>query len=79
MMTLSHTKKDGALEEPEMKDPSALEASGTASPESEQDPTAVTLPPPPDGGLHAWLKVFGGFLVYINIWLVTGNILAVLF
>lgn len=26
------------------------------------------LPPPPDGGLHAWLKVFGGFLVYINIW-----------
>lgn len=26
------------------------------------------LPPPPDGGMHAWLKVFGGFLVYINIW-----------
>jgi hypothetical protein len=26
------------------------------------------LPPPPDGGLHAWLKVAGGFLVYINIW-----------
>lgn len=26
------------------------------------------LPPPPDGGLHAWLKVFGGFLIYINIW-----------
>jgi hypothetical protein len=26
------------------------------------------LPPPPDGGLHAWLKVVGGFLVYINIW-----------
>lgn len=26
------------------------------------------LPAPPDGGLHAWLKVFGGFLVYINIW-----------
>ncbi|KAI9695810.1 MAG: hypothetical protein M1820_008403 [Bogoriella megaspora] len=25
-------------------------------------------PPPPDGGMHAWLKVFGGFLVYINIW-----------
>jgi hypothetical protein len=25
------------------------------------------LLPPPDGGLHAWLKVFGGFLVYINI------------
>lgn len=26
--------------------------------------------PPPDGGLHAWLKVFGGFLIYINIWFV---------
>lgn len=26
------------------------------------------LPPPPDGGLHAWLKVVGGFLIYINIW-----------
>ncbi|KAF2476390.1 MFS general substrate transporter [Lindgomyces ingoldianus] len=26
------------------------------------------LPTPPDGGLHAWLKVVGGFLIYINIW-----------
>ncbi|CAI6336094.1 unnamed protein product [Periconia digitata] len=26
------------------------------------------LPPAPDGGLHAWLKVVGGFLIYINIW-----------
>ncbi|USP82685.1 uncharacterized protein yc1106_09959 [Curvularia clavata] len=26
------------------------------------------IPPAPDGGLHAWLKVFGGFLIYINIW-----------
>ncbi|KAF2000247.1 MFS general substrate transporter [Amniculicola lignicola CBS 123094] len=26
------------------------------------------LPDPPDGGLHAWLKVLGGFLIYINIW-----------
>jgi hypothetical protein len=23
---------------------------------------------PPDGGLHAWLKVVGGFLIYSNIW-----------
>ena len=34
--------------------------------------TAVTtesvIPPPPDGGLHAWLKVFGGFFIYVNIW-----------
>ena len=28
------------------------------------------IPLPPDGGLHAWLKVFGGFLCYINIWYV---------
>ena len=28
------------------------------------------IPPPPDGGLHAWLKVFGGFMIYINIWYV---------
>lgn len=26
------------------------------------------IPTPPDGGLHAWLKVAGGFLIYINIW-----------
>ncbi|KAH7563323.1 hypothetical protein BM1_00370 [Bipolaris maydis] len=26
------------------------------------------LPPAPDGGLHAWLKVLGGFLIYMNIW-----------
>jgi hypothetical protein len=26
------------------------------------------IPPPPDGGLHAWLKVFGGFFIYVNIW-----------
>jgi hypothetical protein len=30
--------------------------------------TQSALPPPPDGGLHAWLKVFGGFFIYINIW-----------
>lgn len=34
--------------------------------------TAVTtesiIPTPPDGGLHAWLKVFGGFFIYVNIW-----------
>jgi len=37
--------------------------------EEASDTDAVPrLPPPPDGGLHAWLKVFGGFLMYINIW-----------
>jgi hypothetical protein len=32
--------------------------------------TESAIPPPPDGGLHAWLKVFGGFMIYINIWCV---------
>lgn len=44
---------------------------GKADDEASQAPTQDTqLPPPPDGGLHAWLKVLGGFLVYINIWYV---------
>lgn len=40
--------------------------------EHDLDPqrTQSTLPPPPDGGLHAWLKVVGGFFIYINIWYV---------
>ena len=28
--------------------------------------TESLLPPPPDGGLHAWLKVFGGFMIYVR-------------
>jgi hypothetical protein len=46
---------------------------GTALDEEQQDSRSIAesqLPPPPDGGLHAWLKVFGGFLIYINIWFV---------
>ncbi|EDU50116.1 conserved hypothetical protein [Pyrenophora tritici-repentis Pt-1C-BFP] len=38
-----------------------LDARSTVTAES-------AIPPPPDGGLHAWLKVFGGFMIYINIW-----------
>jgi hypothetical protein len=34
------------------------------SKKSEIDPFAE----PPDGGLNAWLKVFGCFLIYSNIW-----------
>lgn len=43
-------------------------------PEKDLNPlsTAVTtesvMPQAPDGGLHAWLKVFGGFFIYVNIW-----------
>jgi hypothetical protein len=36
--------------------------------------TESAIPPPPDGGLHAWLKVFGGFMIYINIWYVNIHI-----
>lgn len=35
--------------------------------------TESVIPPPPDGGLHAWLKVFGGFFIYVNIWSVQVN------
>jgi len=36
--------------------------------ENNRNNTPAQLPAAPDGGLHAWLKVLGGFLVYINIW-----------
>lgn len=29
--------------------------------------TESVIPPPPDGGLHAWLKVFGGFMIYVRL------------
>jgi hypothetical protein len=36
----------------------------SSSRRSDIDPLAE----PPDGGLNAWLKVFGSFLIYSNIW-----------
>jgi hypothetical protein len=39
-----------------------------AEPHSAAVTTDSVIPPPPDGGLHAWLKVFGGFFIYVNIW-----------
>ncbi|KAF2022134.1 MFS general substrate transporter [Aaosphaeria arxii CBS 175.79] len=36
--------------------------------EDEAQSVRSELPRAPDGGLHAWLKVFGGFLLYMNIW-----------
>lgn len=42
------------------------EAQIEGRPAAIQDPASPPLPP--DGGLHAWLKVFGGFMIYINIW-----------
>ncbi|KAF2205865.1 MFS general substrate transporter [Delitschia confertaspora ATCC 74209] len=54
-----------------LEDEKALEGLGQPEQHSYQSSNETNepqLPPPPDGGLHAWLKVFGGFLIYINIW-----------
>ena len=42
-------------------------AEGQVRGDDEIDDTS-TLHVPPDGGLHAWLKVLGCFLMYSNIW-----------
>jgi hypothetical protein len=44
------------------------DAESTRNPLSRTVTTDSVIPPPPDGGLHAWLKVFGGFFIYVNIW-----------
>lgn len=49
---------DGALP------PGTVAQIQSASRRSDIDPLAE----PPDGGLNAWLKVFGCFLLYSNIW-----------
>jgi hypothetical protein len=41
-----------------------LEKVQSSSKKSDIDPSAE----PPDGGLNAWLKVLGCFLIYSNIW-----------
>ena len=57
---VQHAKpRDEAAEDKEAQ----VDARSTVTAES-------AIPPPPDGGLHAWLKVFGGFMIYINIWYV---------
>lgn len=45
-------------------DETANELDQTRSRKSEIDPFST----PPDGGLNAWLKVLGCFLIYSNIW-----------
>ena len=54
----------------ELDVPAVLEASVSAIQdlENNRNNTTAQLPAAPDGGLHAWLKVLGGFLIYINIW-----------
>ena len=47
--------------------PAQLEKIQSSSKKSDIDPFTE----PPDGGLNAWLKVLGCFLIYSNIWYVT--------
>lgn len=56
---------DGVLETEVEKQ--ATQLSRTTTRRSAIDPSRE----PPDGGLEAWLKVFGCFLLYSNIWFVT--------
>lgn len=54
--------------DPEVVPAELAPGSAVLEKEGEEGGVQERLPPPPDGGLHAWLKVFGGFLVYINVW-----------
>jgi hypothetical protein len=67
----SSTVEDPRQEQEKSKDvdveetkPSQLEKVQSSSKKSEIDP----FNEPPDGGLNAWLKVLGCFLIYSNIW-----------
>ena len=63
-----------SAQEERIVDEEKHEVEGHQDAEKDLNPlsTAVTtdsvIPPAPDGGLHAWLKVFGGFFIYVNIW-----------
>jgi hypothetical protein len=65
------TPQDAHLEQQDSKNidvldekPTQLERVQSSSRKSEIDPFTE----PPDGGLNAWLKVLGCFLIYSNIW-----------
>ena len=59
-----HHQTDLEKQEPESHE----DAEKNLNPLSTAVTTESVIPPPPDGGLHAWLKVFGGFFIYVNIW-----------
>ncbi|KAH8658490.1 major facilitator superfamily domain-containing protein [Xylariales sp. PMI_506] len=58
-----HEEHDGKIIDEEMAS-AKVEKVHSAARHSDIDP----LSEPPDGGLNAWLKVFGCFLLYSNIW-----------
>lgn len=65
----SHASSTGGHDEEKEQDYSCQGADLNHTTSIEAQSLAGTqLPQPPDGGLHAWLKVVGGFLIYINIW-----------
>jgi hypothetical protein len=58
------SKDEEAIDVLEIADEGPNALSRTQSRKSEIDPFSE----PPDGGLNAWLKVLGCFLIYSNIW-----------
>jgi hypothetical protein len=65
----SSSDPDHIHQQEELEHPDELAQDKEAQIDARSTPTTESaIPPPPDGGLHAWLKVFGGFLIYINIW-----------
>ena len=58
-------------EEPTRQDLVEMEAQSEKEPQPDpKPPTTPSLGPPPNGGLTAWLQVFGSFLIAMNNWFV---------
>lgn len=66
------SRDEEAVESVEGINAKSTPLSRVQSRKSEIDPTGE----PPDGGLNAWLKVLGCFLLYSNIWYVHAWFLA---
>lgn len=64
----STTEEEGVVAQSHMKGTETAQDKEAQLDARSTRTTESTIPPPPDGGLHAWLKVFGGFMIYINIW-----------
>lgn len=65
----SPSHKD-SLEKPSTPPSAVLTVDPDAS-ETEKQPPAKPVdapPPPPDGGLSAWLQVVGAFFLFFNSW-----------
>jgi hypothetical protein len=57
---------------PSNASPQVIVANSDGSEVENQTPKEpATPPPPPNGGLTAWLQVAGAFFLFFNCWLVT--------